>query len=369
MWRYLKFPGWSELDPPTRIRLQSTLTATADYLFNIVILFVFAAIGTVGFAVPLAILLIAMVINTLILYAIASGLTLRMADPSITGWQVTAACGINFVGMALAPQIAYMFIVNLFVPLSFGSLHFSRRGFLTAWCLLALSMMLMILALGDRIDIALSNAGERWLACAVLILAFGRFLAINAAVSRLRANLHRKNKELARVSMQLAELATRDEMTGLWNRRQFVQFVEDEINRTRRSGAEFCVALANVDYFSAINEVYGMQLGDEVLQELARLIEKSLRSMDRVGRYGGEEFSILMVDTRPDELHGIMDTLCRAVEFHDWERLRPGLQLTISVGYARSQHDDTHLRLLNRAGAALNRAKNGGRNQWREAVK
>jgi diguanylate cyclase (GGDEF)-like protein len=366
MWRNLNFSCLSELDLPTRLRLRTPLWVASDYALNVLLLLAFALAGTIGFGVPLAILILSVLLNAIILIAIASGATLRMNDPSITGVQVTAACGVNLLGLILAPQIAYMFIVNLFLPLSFGSLHFTRRGFLAAWCLLTLGLTGIMTMLGDRIDVAMSNPAEQWLCYVVLTLAFGRFLGFNAEVSRLRARLHNKNKELARAAMQLAELATHDELTGVWNRRQFIRLLQDELNRTRRSGSGFCVGIADADHFSAINETFGVRIGDTVLEELARVLEATLRSSDRIGRYGGEQFAMMLVDTRPDAFIGMMERVRIAVEAHNWDAVCPGLKVTVSIGLTRWQNDDTHARILNRADAALCRAKNVGRNRIEE---
>ncbi|MGN6390000.1 MAG: GGDEF domain-containing protein [Burkholderiaceae bacterium] len=363
MLQRLNLMKWSSLDTPTRIRLRTTLSATADYGLNVLILFAYAWIGTIGVNVPLIILVVAVVFNAIFLGAIASGLTLRLRDPSITGAQVTAACGINLLGLLLAPQVAYMFIVNLFVPLSFGSLHFSRRGFLLAWLLVALTLTAELAFLNNAVDIALSTPAEKWLHRAVLALAFGRFLAINAEVSRLRARLHRKNKELAQASMQLAEMATHDEMTGVWNRRKFLELLQDEIDRTRRTGSPVCAALADVDRFAQINQRFGHDVGDMVLETLAQLLEGALRSADRIARYGGEEFALLLVDVKPEAVPMMVERLRRLVAEYDWSAIAPGLSVSVSIGAALWHPDDTHLRLINRIAAALNKAKNAGRDR------
>lgn len=363
MLQRLNLTKWSSLDAPTRIRLRTTLSATADYGLNVVILLAYAWIGTVGISVPLTILAVAIGFNAIFLGAIASGATLRLRDPSITGAQVTAACGVNLLGLLLAPQVAYMFVVNLFVPLSFGSLYFSRRGFLLAWVLVALTLTVELAFLSDAVDVALSTPAEKWLHRIVLALAFGRFLAINAEVSRLRARLQRKNKELAHASMQLAEMATHDEMTGIWNRRKFLELLQDEIDRTRRTGSPVCAALADVDHFAQINRRFGDDVGDVVLETLARLLEGALRSADRVARYGGEEFGLLLVDVKPEAAPVMIERLRRLVAGYDWNSIAPGLSVSVSIGAALWRPDDTHLRLMNRTAAALNKAKNAGRDR------
>jgi hypothetical protein len=228
-------------DPRTRLRLRTTGLAALDYGLNVLILCGFAAAGSVPYEVPLRSLAAAVPFNLMFLGGISSGLTQRFRDPSITGIQVFAACGINLLGLLLAPQIAYMFIVNLFVPLSFGGLHFSRRQFFVAWLLASVSLGATLWIVRPRVGIALSSPAEQFLLWAVLTFAFGRFLAINAEVSRLRVRLQDKNRDLAEATTRLSELATRDELTGAWNRREFMRMLEDQRKHAERSGVGFCL--------------------------------------------------------------------------------------------------------------------------------
>jgi diguanylate cyclase len=184
-------------DIKTHIRLRTTAFAAVDYLVNVLILFAYAVAGTISIEVPLKILAVATVFNMIFLGGIATGITQDFRDPSVTGYQILAACGINLLATLLAPQIAYMFMVNLFVPLAYGVLHFDRRGFFLSWVLLSVAVSAVLWSLGSQAGIALSSDIERVLFPVVVVLALGRFVAINAEVSRLRARLLEKNKELA----------------------------------------------------------------------------------------------------------------------------------------------------------------------------
>jgi diguanylate cyclase (GGDEF)-like protein len=351
------------LDAKTRRRLRTTAFATADYAINVLILFGFAAAGTVPYDVALTILVVAVLFNMMFLGAIGLGLTQRLHDPSATAAQVVAACGINLLGLWLAPQVAYMFIVNLFVPLSYGSLYFSQRAFLFAWLALSCALAATLWAVGPSVSIALATPSERWLFWLVVTVALGRFLAVNAEVSRLRARLLDKNKQLATVTTKLADLASHDDLTGLWNRREFIRLLLEERKRAERRGSGFCVAIVDADHFKQVNDRFGHPVGDLVLQELAKLLDKARRTTDNLARYGGEEFTLLLLDANADAAAVALERIRAVVAQHDWEHVAPGLHVTISAGVSAWRRGETIGQVIKRADAALYTAKKEGRNR------
>ena len=356
------------MDHHTRLRLRTTSLAAFDYALNVLVLFGFAAVGTIPLGVPLRILVVAVAFNIIFLGGIGSGLTRRFRDPSLTGAQVFAACGINLLGLLLAPQIAYMFIVNLFVPLSFGGLHFSRRQFLFAWLLVSLAFGGALWMMGPALGSGLGTPTGRLLFWAVLTLAVGRFLAVNAEVSRLRSRLVDKNHELAAATAKLGELATHDELTGVWNRREFLNLLAAERARAGRGGPGFCVAMVDADHFKRVNDAYGHLAGDQALHELARLLQGTLRTEDCLARYGGEEFAVLLVGSAAEAAPAALERMRSAVQAHDWQRLAPGIDLTISAGIATWRPGEDMGQVLSRADGALYEAKEAGRNCVRVAA-
>lgn len=349
-------------DTKTRIRLRTTAFAAADYVVNVLILFGYAAAGTISIDVPLTVLAIAIVFNTMFLGAISLGITQRFRDPSITDFQVMAACGINLLGILLAPQITYMFLVNLFVPLTYAVLHFNRREFLLSWILLSLATGMVLWTVGGDADIALSTNTERAIFPVVIALVLGRFAAINAEVSRLRRRLHDKNKDLADVTAKLAELATHDDLTGIWNRRKFMEMLQEERMRAERSGSGFAVAILDLDRFKQVNDRFGHLVGDVALKEAAALLQAAMRATDRAARYGGEEFVLLLVNINPEALRATVERVREAVGGYDWERIAPGLHMTISIGVAAWRPGEDVEHVLKRADEALYAAKEAGRN-------
>jgi diguanylate cyclase (GGDEF)-like protein len=358
----------ASLDTKTRIRLRTTLFGTADYFLNVAILFGFAAIGTIGYTLPALALAYMIAVNALVLAAITSGATRRFRDPSLTVFQVFAACSINLLGLIIEPKIGYLFIVNLFVPLSYGSLHFNRRTYLVAWCLLAAALAVILIRLGAVVDITMTTPTERLLFWGVVSVTLARFLAINARVSRLRARLQAKNDELAEATSRLADLASRDELTGLWNRREFMRLLQDESRRAVRNRTSFCVALIDVDHFKQINDRLGHLAGDAVLREMGQLLDLARRATDSVARYGGEQFTLLLVNAKLSTATVALERMRHQITQHQWEHAAADLNITISAGVAEWKPGETLVQVLNRADTALHAAKAEGRNCVRAAV-
>jgi diguanylate cyclase (GGDEF)-like protein len=345
-----------------KLRLRTTAVLAADYGFNAVLLFGFAAAGVIPLRIPLLLLAIGALLTLLFVGLISSGRTRKLADPSLTALQLLGACGVHLLGLLLAPQIAYVFIVNLFVPLSYASMHFTQRMFLAAWIFLSCAVGAAMLAVSVYDDVALSTPIDRILFWMVTVFALGRFLAINAEVSRLRQRLQRKNRVLAHAAVKLRDLASRDELTGLWNRREFMRLLLEESRRAVRSQSSFCVAILDIDHFKNVNDSYGHLTGDAVLHELAQLLESMRRATDSVARYGGEEFTLLLVNAKIPTATVALERIRAQVMQYDWEVIAADLRLTVSVGIAAWRPGETLTQVLNRADAALYEAKEASRN-------
>ena len=158
---------------------------------------------------------------------------------------------------------------------------------------------------------------------------------------------------LRRIEFELRELAIRDALTGLFNRRRAEELLEIETKRVQRSGHPMSVALVDIDHFKRINDVHGHGTGDKVLQAVAADFRKRLRGIDRVCRWGGEEFLLILPDTNVDNARKLLEQLLGYVG-----RERGGLpQITFSAGVAAYDGTGTAHELINAADERLYRAK------------
>ncbi|MDI6871252.1 MAG: sensor domain-containing diguanylate cyclase [Bacillota bacterium] len=129
---------------------------------------------------------------------------------------------------------------------------------------------------------------------------------------------------------EMARLAITDGLTGLYNHRYFCSCIEEAVDRANRTGRPASMIMVDADEFKAVNDRYGHQRGDVVLQQMAQLIQQSVRESDLVARYGGEEFAVVLPDTGPREAMAVARRIHQAVAEHDFD----GLRLTVSVGVA-----------------------------------
>ncbi|MDB4972942.1 MAG: hypothetical protein JWN48_1283 [Myxococcaceae bacterium] len=157
-------------------------------------------------------------------------------------------------------------------------------------------------------------------------------------------------------------LANNDGLTGLPNRRRASERLEIEVSRSRRYRNPMAVALCDVDHFKQVNDRFGHNMGDEVLVQVASALQASLRQVDLVGRWGGEEFLVILPETEPSGARIVGERLRKAIESLTPFADGPD-KITCSVGMAIFEGDATTAAFVDRADQALYRAKRGGRNR------
>ena len=166
---------------------------------------------------------------------------------------------------------------------------------------------------------------------------------------------------------RLRQLATTDGLTGLANRRRFLEALEHEVQRHRRYGTPLALISIDVDRFKRVNDTWGHAVGDEVLCGLAAICRAEVRDVDTVGRIGGEEFAVLLPDTAPEEAMAVAERLRAGVEAAPLLTTAGPLTVTLSLGVSASPPCDGADTLLREADRALYRAKAGGRNRVERA--
>lgn len=176
---------------------------------------------------------------------------------------------------------------------------------------------------------------------------------------------HNKQVELEAVITQAREVSFTDPLTFLLNRRAMLQEIQDEVSRAERYKSLLSISIVDVDHFKAINDKYGHSVGDDVLKRVARLLRDNVRHPDIVGRYGGEEFLILLPSSDIKAAEEQAARLCKqmretAVEVHEHK-----IKVTFSIGVAQLNiGTEDWQAVLNRADNAMYDAKKNGRDGW-----
>jgi diguanylate cyclase (GGDEF)-like protein len=186
--------------------------------------------------------------------------------------------------------------------------------------------------------------------------------------------LERENLDLIVKHRILSENSARDSLTGLYNRWYVMDKIEAEINRSLRHGAPLSLMMLDIDHFKLVNDTYGHMAGDQVLQSVGKLLRESCRVYDVPGRYGGEEFCILLPETRLDNTSVVANRIRERLELTGVEISGASVIVTASIGVAALDSEDTLLTgtgLIDRADKALYVAKEQGRNRvelWEEGM-
>jgi len=175
----------------------------------------------------------------------------------------------------------------------------------------------------------------------------------------------REVTERQRILHLLQDSADRDSLTGIHNRRKWVEMAEAELKRASRYRRPLALLFFDIDHFKAINDTNGHEVGDEVLMEVTRTVAKELRESDLLGRVGGDEFVVLLPETDAGEVLGIAHRLLEAISKHRMHFGKHLLQVTCSAGVVSwdGTEEVSLEELLRRADHALYQAKNSGRNR------
>jgi diguanylate cyclase (GGDEF)-like protein/PAS domain S-box-containing protein len=168
--------------------------------------------------------------------------------------------------------------------------------------------------------------------------------------------------EQKRVEERLRRLAARDALTDTLSRGRFFEVAREELARATRYERPLALAMLDLDLFKSINDRYGHRAGDEVLRAIAGLMTRGLRSQDHIGRYGGEEFVVLLPETPLDAAREVLERIRQAIAEMSFDVQGQELRITVSVGVVAVQAGEAFETALARADAALYRAKGSGRN-------
>lgn len=302
-------------------------------------------------------------VQTISYIALRTGWSERLRDPSLSIWQLAmGVIAVNW-GYVICGPMRTSALFPLMVIFAFGAfaLRWRQIAFLTA---LAVASLIAAVALRithpgwltaetsvDPLRVDINNV--------LMILVVLPALAVIAArLSSLRQKLRDQRAALAAALEQVERLAVSDELTGLPNRRSMQALLERSIALSNRGVTPFCVAILDIDHFKSVNDDLGHAAGDDVLRNVACLGREQLRDTDVLGRWGGEEF-LLVMPGAPDAASAALARIREAVA----RGAHPTRRVTLSAGIATHRPGGDADALLARADRALYRAKHGGRDQ------
>jgi len=347
--------------PDVRVRVAYTLLALCVYLVCAVVQQFEVALGLVDRAESNRLSAFTLVAALGFYGLVRSGLSRRLArEPSLTMAQsVVAVVSISWsyaiTGPARGVIVAIMILVILFSMFSLAPRQAKVLAAIGFACLAAV-MAWRSLGPAARYPVAVELMH---LLLAAIVMAATTLLAVR--LGRLRARLSAQKDALSQALEINRQLATRDMLTGLLNRRAMAELLALEQARQRRSGVPMALALLDLDLFKAINDRHGHPAGDAVLRRFAELARAELRAGDALARWGGEEFLLLMPGTPQAHAHKALERLRQRVGRANFDSIAPGLRVSFSAGVAVCADLETTDQALERADQALYRAKHAGR--------
>jgi diguanylate cyclase (GGDEF)-like protein len=346
-----------------RLRIKRLGMSFASYMVTFMIVSACVALELLKWREAMAFLGLAVLVNAIFFVLFRSGLNLRFRDPSLTAAQMLVSIlpALYVMFFLESGQARAAFIVVAIVPILFGMLSLRTRQFMIVGALIVALYGVLLAALALWRPVVL-NVPLEILQAVALALVIAEMSLIGGYISGLRSKLRQTNRELKEALVIISDMANRDVLTGLYNRRHLFDLLACEINRERRTSGPFSVCILDVDHFKRVNDQYGHQVGDMVLKRIAGEVSVTLRNIDCIGRYGGEEFLMVLPQTLLDGAMVKAERVRQLIAAIEFPEIGPGFQVTVSIGVAQFNSAYGIDKTISRADLALYRAKSSGRN-------
>ncbi len=347
-----------------RLMQRHSRSAMAIMAMHTLLCVVYFQLGYMHIALPEALVLVSLIWISLLAYQLlmATGVTLSLREPSLSLPLILYFTGVFMVSGYYVDEFRLSVVTLFFAALLMVSFRLSGKVMIAVAFLASAAYALMLwVALMDRwVQLSLSVELLQWLVFAMISVSFA---VTGGGVNRLRNTLAEKNRELANAVGKVREMAIRDDLTGLFNRRHLLDILERQRALSDGKGVPFAVCYVDLDHFKKINDRHGHDWGDRVLRQFSELALSGMRDGDYFGRLGGEEFLLVLPQS---DAHGALLVAERLRQ--RWREQRFDAQggpatVSLSVGVAAYQDGESVDELLNRADQGLYKAKSSGRDQ------
>lgn len=361
----------SQVAKEQRVRKLRLGMACISYLITFTLVAFLYEEGMLPLAPVIAFVGLSLLINGTFLTIFQLGLNLRCPDPSLTASQIIASAIpplmiIYYLDVAQARSILLLIAV---VPALYGIFALNTRQLMRTLGIMVGFYAVLLLAMRSNRPEAFTATSLEIVQLFALVVVFAQIAWLGGYINHLRSKIKARNQELSSAMGELNTaletirgLASRDELTGISNRRHLLEMLAHEFKRYQRAQAPFSIAMIDVDHFKQVNDRYGHQAGDQVLRSIAERVQASLRNTDCFGRYGGEEFMVILPQTPLSGARVKAERIRRDVESLRFPDIAPDFHVTVSIGLAEF-HDASVDEATRRADALLYRAKQAGRNQ------
>jgi diguanylate cyclase len=349
-------------DAKQALRIRRYFMAAVVYAFCASLAYVSYLAGFMEWQAIAGFLIFIPIFNFFLYIFFRTGLNLKMADPSLTGLQMSAAILVTMYGMYFANESRGVLLLIYVIILLFGIFRLNTRNFLyiSVFTLLTYGGVIVLLHLFRPQGVNFHMEYLQWVVLALVLMAFS---VIGGYISSLRHHLSVSKAEQAKSIEIIREMAIRDELTGLYNRRHVLELLDHEKHRTSRGGGIFCLAILDIDHFKNVNDTYGHLVGDEVLKAVAVMIKTTMRNTEYCARYGGEEFLIVLTQTNIEGALIAAQRVRTNIEKIKFPNIGSDFKITVSIGLSEYKMREEIDVVIAGADKALYLAKDGGRNR------
>lgn len=351
-------------DPKQALRLRRFFISLGIYILNFPLSYLGYLAGLMSIKVLFWNWMIILSVNIFLYVFFRSGLNQRRKDPSLTSLQICLASLVVMYLIFFAYEARVMLFSLYILILLFGIFRLDTRQFLyvSSFILVTYGIDVFLLQTFRSQDIDLKIEVFQWVALAIVLISVS---FIGGNISSLRRELSKNRKELRESLIKIQEMAIQDDLTGFYNRRHLMELVEMENNRSNRTGSVFSLAMLDLDKFKNVNDTFGHQAGDDILVIFSNIVRNVLRKTDFCGRYGGEEFLIVLTQTDLHDARIFAERLRACVEECLYIDMGHGRKsnVTASIGLAEHKKGEGIEKMIFRVDEAMYKAKKNGRNR------
>ena len=289
-----------------------------------------------------------------------SDLTEHWPDPALIFPQVLFGCSAVVLAYTLIDASRGLALLWLCLLMLFDIHRLDTRQLVLA-TVGSLILMLCATFLHDRLHDTRIDLISEWISLGTGAVVMPVMRQVSLKSYQMRHQMLTQRAELASTVANLERASAHDALTGLSNRHHMQALLDEEVRRLRRTEQAFCLAIIDLDHFKQINDRHGHATGDAVLQAFARVAQTALTPTDRLARWGGEEFLLLMPETGLPTAQQRLEALQQRIRAHDWSCEADGLSVSFSAGLCEPGGRVPLHRDLERADRALYKAKAQGR--------
>ncbi|MCG8394175.1 MAG: diguanylate cyclase [Pseudomonadales bacterium] len=289
------------------------------------------------------------------------GLNRRLSEPSmIMPLMVWSTTGL-LVTALVVDQVRLCIMMIFFAIVQMGVLQASFRQFawLAGYCVTGYAIILGVICLYWPEVVDIQGEWIQWGLFAVMVLAV---ILLASEISSIRAQLGKRNLQLAEIVERIHEMAVKDELTGFYRRRHAMELLAKACGQASRGAFQLGVVYLDLDHFKRINDQFGHRVGDLVLERFAEVVRRHLGGQDFAARLGGEEFMLVLPVSDPEEAANLVEGILLGMRSQRFKEA-PGLTVTLSGGLAMLEQGEYPDQVIRRADRALYQAKESGRNK------